>query len=462
MKTLQCQGRRFRSWAMAGMLLTVAAWNLAVPTAAVAVDEPRISMDQVESAILEADRKEGSLKDKWSGAAELLASVGAKTGIAELRLVAAHIAMAVNDNNRALGLLMTLNGKDSLEDCRAWAEQFAQKHDQRAIAHYFLGDVLERLENPKGALAEFEAALSKEPSHVLSLHARGVARGTRNEFDLARGDLSAAEKLDPGFVELLVSRGTYMVQKRNDPKKALEWFDRALAKNAKCLLALNGAGSVRVLLREWSTARKQLDEARKLAVGDLEKLLPVIDLNSAHLASEYDKVIEQSLADAHGLKPGMSTQEVISAAKSWTPEQRQDFANAQANAAAHNRGIVSNPLVPNTFEGGIKGEIGKSAIGPYGSVGVHGNAAWDFKGTTQGNMDRQQSKVDAFQSAFGITAKPISNAEGFYKNQTEFKRYQNGISSQEIARGLDPPEWFISAVYGLMYAVAPAPEKAKG
>jgi tetratricopeptide (TPR) repeat protein len=416
-----------------------------VPPAAALAQTPEIA--EVESALLD---------EKWEQVSQLLTEVDDRNDSPPLRLIKVHASVKLNANNDALRISLALS-KEDLEICKKWAEQFAANHPNNAVSHYFMGDVLARLESWDAALESLNRALNCSPQHVLSLHARGVVRAARGELDATRSDFREAATLDEGLAESQVSRGIYLVQKRTSPEKALECFEKALQISPNYVLALNNRGSLKTVLRKWDEATADLNKARELASGGLLAFRPLVERNIAVLVYRRNKAIEDSLALASGLTPGTDIGETLNEMQSWTPGQRQRFTDGLNDATQFNDGIMRNPAIPDSFNGNLDLDVGVNALGPYIEGGPSVNATWELKDRTNQNMMHQHQLLDAIQEQFGVTPNEISNIEGWMINHTPtFQRHltPGGVSSSEVGRNVEAGHWDVFTVYGFLYNVS--------
>jgi tetratricopeptide (TPR) repeat protein len=244
--------------------------------------------------------------EDWTHVAALLAPVDERKPDPVQRLIKGHANLALNANNQALALFLSLRDKADLQRCRAWATRFAKEHSDNATAHYLQGDVLSRLGEHDAAVQCLSLSLKLSPRHLLARHARAVVYATQGKFEAAADDFRVARDLDPKLAELHVSYATYLVQKRADAQKALDSFEEALAISPDYVLALNGRGAMLGQLKKPAEAETALKQAKQLSVGGLADMASVAEMNLAALAGEVNKALEQKAAAVAGWKPGTS------------------------------------------------------------------------------------------------------------------------------------------------------------
>jgi hypothetical protein len=124
-------------WVIVGFL-----WlNALLLTAGHAQDAWKLD-PQLETAIL---------KEDWQ---TVIKRLGSNTNLSPAAaFVKAHAYLALNKNNESLCLFLGNSSKTSLQKWEQWTQAFAKKHPQQAIAHYFMGDALARLQQWDTALS---------------------------------------------------------------------------------------------------------------------------------------------------------------------------------------------------------------------------------------------------------------------------------------------------------------------
>jgi tetratricopeptide (TPR) repeat protein len=401
------------------------------------------------------------LKEDWQEVVTLLEVVN--TPPPALGLVKAHALLALNRNNESLCLFLRFSTTGDLVAWQQWVETFARQHPRAAVAHYFRGDALARLERWEAALKAFHTALELHPRHALTLHGRGIVHASLGALDNAREDFREASKTNTGsrLAELFASQGTYILQRRTDATVALKWFEQALKLSPEYVLALNGRGSARVLLQDWDGAIPDLQAAKTQTLGCLSELAAVVDLNIAMLIDEQNKAISQALTQVAGIDPGFSLEEKIRTLDAMPPVQRQRAYDVLNNAAQFNRGMQGGLFQPSKTELGLSGGVKGSIVGPQPYVEGKLSSAWDWGSKAKFNEHHQTQLMDNMQQRYGITqANPIGNFKAWASQHLlpggDYGKLSSpkGVSSREIgAKPIDTGEWNVFTLYGLAYKV---------
>lgn len=378
-------------------------------------------------------------------------------------LIKAHALLALNRNNDALCHFLRFSTQADLEAWRRWTEVFAQQQPRVAVAHYFRGDALARLEQWDAALKAFNTALEFQPQHPLVLHARGVAYASLGALDNASENFRVAARTHTGamLADLFASLGTYILQRKTDARFALKWFEQALKLSPEYVLALNGRGNARMLLQDWDGAAADLHAAKTRSSECLREITEVVNANVAALLEERDKAVSQALTQVAGFDPGFSLQEKISRLDTMPQVQRQRAYDVINNAAQYNRtwegGLLQPTKTELSFSGGVKGSL----IGQQPYLEGKLSATWDWTAKAEFNERQQTQLMDTMRQRYGITqANPINNLKawasqhllpgGHYGQLTS----PQGVSSREIAaKPMDTGEWNVLTLYGLVYRV---------
>jgi len=242
------------------LLLLSAALSIATPAAAAET----ISMDNVEAAILAADVREGSLKEKWAPVVKLLEAIHVATPDPVLRLIKGHACLAVNENNESLCLFFSIMSKSELQQWEAWSQHFAGRYDDKAIAWYYRADAAARLSRWHEAVSFFARALDLHKEHPLVLNGRGVAYAHQNNLDEARADFDKAVRYSgSSLADAHANIGALRIQTQDGAKGALTAFSLALDASKQFALALHGRGCVE-LIKGSEEGKQHLSEALRL------------------------------------------------------------------------------------------------------------------------------------------------------------------------------------------------------
>ena len=251
--------RTLRPW-LEVLLVCLTAMLLAVflaPSLAGAAPEGTVS-PEVEKALL---------VENWSQVADLLKVVTPKTPSPVLRLLKGHACLALNKNNEALCLFLSIASDRDRQEWQQWSGTFAQKHPQNPISHYFRGDALARVNERDKAIAALDKALSLSPGQkqVLALNARGVAYAMNGDWLRAINDLETAIAVRKDFSEAYTNRGTVNIRKQAGAEGALRWFGQALHNSPNYCLALVGQGCAQVALGKLDDSKKAFQTAQDKA-----------------------------------------------------------------------------------------------------------------------------------------------------------------------------------------------------
>lgn len=240
-------------------LLLCTAMLAGLPFPASAQSVPYVDMGQVERAVLAED---------WE---RILRLVNDNPSSPVLRAIRGHACLALNNNNESLRLLVSISSEADSRQWQQWATEFADRNSRSAIAHYFKGDALARLQQWQASLAELNEATRLKPECYLAhnasgvvLHALGNARDARTEFAKA-----LSHKKD--FADAYASWGTLNVNdsttrdsartstgrsRESSSKDGTKYFKMALAINRDYVLPRNGYGCVYYGQQRYDDAAK--------------------------------------------------------------------------------------------------------------------------------------------------------------------------------------------------------------
>jgi len=431
---------------LAGLLLMM---GPAVAKPAMAAPDP-----QLEKAILIED---------WGKVIRLLPKEAEPNLPAPLRLIKGHACLATNRNNESLALFLRAKNAEDIQSWVAWCATLARANPQSPIVYYLQGDAAARQKRWIDANDLFSKALRLKPGNPLYLNARAVALAASTRLDAARDDFMAGAQSASALADFYASRGSFVLQRKTDPQKALAYYEQALKICPNHVLALNGRGCAKMLLRQWDAATADLDAAHKLATAGLSQLTFVVSWNLSILTDERNSAVSAYLANAAGLKPGMSLNERQQTIGRMTRTEAQTTLNALANADNHNQSWQGSLFTPSkittSLEGGVKGSL----IGPTASVTGKIGAEYDLQGKAAFNSGYQRQNMDLIQQQFPrLKPEPISKIEGFFRNQMPGSAanqltHPGGVSSQELAsEPIDFGDWNVFTMYGLAYDVEQA------
>jgi tetratricopeptide (TPR) repeat protein len=216
-----------------------------------------------KQAYCDSDLESAILSGKWGAVLQELNGQSVDSNAVD-KMILGHACLALNHNNQAFCLFLSLTEED-LTRWQQWSTDFAAKNPGAAVAHYFRGDALARLERWGSAVAEFKTALTLDTAHWLSLNARGACHAAKEQWSLAIVDFDAAIRAASGFADAYASRGTLNLKARSGAEGALKWFNRALEIAPDFALAFHGRGSAELLQGHWEAAQlafaKSIEEA---------------------------------------------------------------------------------------------------------------------------------------------------------------------------------------------------------
>jgi len=143
------------------------------------------------------------------------------------------------------------------------------ENDLRTIAksykdssRYYLihGNLQDARNNQSAALADYDLALTLNPSNVEALVNRGAVYYGLNSYADAKKDFLQAAKLNPGQTEALNNLGL-IATKESDWTQAISYFDLILNRNPADPLALNNKGYVLLMTKDMNQAKILIDQS---------------------------------------------------------------------------------------------------------------------------------------------------------------------------------------------------------
>jgi tetratricopeptide (TPR) repeat protein len=170
---------------------------------------------------------------------------------------------ALDRNTQGVARLVDHDYERAIADFSAAIQrdpQFPAAYHNRGLAYFQLGRVDE-------ALADLDAELTLAPDSVDAMGLRGNIRMQRGDLDGAIADLDAALRLAPCRADLRVSRGAARVGK-GDYEQAIVDFSTVLRSSPRDASALGGRGLARFMCGENELAIADLNEAIRLNPAD--------------------------------------------------------------------------------------------------------------------------------------------------------------------------------------------------
>ncbi len=414
---------------------------------------------KVEAAVLVED---------WTKVTELLADVNPQTPSPLLRLIKGHACLAINRNNDSLCLFLSVSKKDEFKKWEEWTKSFVERNPKSAIAYYFKGDALARLEQRDVALTVFNKALEIHPNHTLILNARGVTYAAKGRGKEAISDFTKATMVNNSLADAYANLGTLAIQQKEGASGALADFKKSLNLSPNFILAVYGRGCIRFALEQWGKANN--DFVKSLSITNCTREILSIYIENALKLMEKEREIK--LAAIEGKNPGFGLDaRTIKAIETgrwgfkgfWVKEMITHNASNQTalnqiKTAMEKCAINKNdfaPYVPRYWndvgkniakEGMIKNlsEYTKAtanlnAVGAVKGIVVKGSVSFE----TGKNFGRDLKAFNAItkqnmNNVINISNK-IDKAGGFKTDLTEATR--------------DEGNWLFAATYGLSYKI---------
>ena len=138
---------------------------------------------------------------------------------------------------------MTYGYEDNYAVARVWLEKAIALDPGFLTAHKFLGVVLAEMKNYEGAVASYEAALHLDPMNADIYVRKAKMEDALGNDESALRDLEFALDLDPTAKRSLLYLGDFHA-KKGELEKALGYYDKAVAQDAKYAEAHAGRASV--------------------------------------------------------------------------------------------------------------------------------------------------------------------------------------------------------------------------
>ncbi len=403
------------------------------------------------------------LKEDWPQVAKLLDS--SKNLSPSARLIKAHAYLALNRNNESLCLFLGADSKDDLGKWEEWSQGFYRKNPQAAIAHYFRGDALARLEKWNLALAAFNTALELRPNHPMALNARGIVQAAGQQWDKALFDFDNATEVNPFFADAYANRGVLYIQRKDGADGALRAFKRALEISPDFILALNGKASLQIVSGEWDAAEASFEETNKRSIACLSIISDIVTFNLGVLSFSKSEAVSKGIAEIAKIGPGMSATRRSEMISKMSPEAAGRLKGlAGGFYIPHNQRVSGLPLDKLGADFKFKSELSGKMVGNVPIVGgkleIGGgiNAKWDIHNRTVNNLRYQNETLDLVNKIHPNVSATKMGPIGTLKAMSEFWKFTHsdagGVSTASIGDAhVDKGAWDVMTLYGLFYSV---------
>lgn len=156
-------------------------------------------LEEIENAVLE---------EEWETVVQLLSKGDNSSLPIEYRAIKGHACLATNRNNESLELFSSILDDSYSKVWQAWADDFANRYPDSAIAMYFAGDAYARQKEWKKADQYFDKAIKLDSECYLAFNARGVVSHAVGNTIMARMYFQKAVKTRKDFADAYASRGT--------------------------------------------------------------------------------------------------------------------------------------------------------------------------------------------------------------------------------------------------------------
>jgi tetratricopeptide (TPR) repeat protein len=263
---------------------------------------------------------QAALREDWNRVAELATPPDALSPVE--RLLLGHAQLALNRNNESMANFLSVltpdGSADQLGQWLEWTHSLRESSPTSAIACYFEGDALARLQRWPEAIQAFDAGLKLAPRHALLLDARGVSHSATWQMESALKDLYEATRANPRLADAWQSLGSHFVQRQHGADGAKSSLDKAVVLSPDSVVALTLRSGVLLVQEKPHEALADADRASK-QVGPLSIAVYARVRNMEEMI-KHPAGNETQLAQAAGDNPGMYlNRTTISAPASTNP-----------------------------------------------------------------------------------------------------------------------------------------------
>jgi hypothetical protein len=172
-----------------------------------------------------------------------------------LRFIKGHACLALNRNDESLALFASCLQEKDKRDWLAWADSFAGRHSDSAVAQYFEGDAHARLGEWAKAEAALKHALTLKTNFFLAWNARGVVAHAVGNTLTARVYFNRSTTAKEDFVDGYLSQGTLEVYRNStNANPMFEAAKKCSGANTPASLIKMGLGCVRYGAEDYNEA----------------------------------------------------------------------------------------------------------------------------------------------------------------------------------------------------------------
>jgi tetratricopeptide (TPR) repeat protein len=317
--------------------------------------------------------------------------------------------------------------KGALADCN----QAISLNPKYADAYYNRGNLKDKLNDPKGALADYNQAISLNPELVEAYNNRGGLKYQKlNDPQGALADYNQAISLNPKLAVAYYNRGILKDEKLNDPKGALADYNQAISLNPKDASAYNNRGILK---------KDKLNDPQ----GALADYNQAISLNPKYALAYYNRggLKYQKLNDPQGAladySQAISLNPKLAVAYYNRGNLKDDLNDPQGALADYNQAIFLNPKLAEAY--GNRGNLKKNNLkDPQGALADYNQAISLNPKYTLAYNNRGILKATKFNDRAGAIA-DFRTAAKFARVQGQTQYLQLALEGLRILGATENP-----------------------